>query len=202
MNYRGRQLELSAKEEMNHQFDNVCWRSWQKTILQKVLDPTLQKLLPVKPRSLICVVDHLGASGKSFLSTYLALKHGFLVLNPCGKRDLAYILTQTLAQGISPPGVILDVARSTVGTGLQDGQGIAPNQALASVYNFIEAIHDGRIVNTKYEAKTVYFKPMHTLLFTNHDLETRSEYTLSRDRWDVMHLRAGVLVKTTNGAWD
>lgn len=60
----------------------------------------------------------------------------------------------------------------------------------------------GRIVNTKYESKTVFFKPMHTLMFTNHDLETRSEYTLSRDRFDVMHLRAGVLMQTTGGSWD
>ena len=98
--------------------------------------------------------------------------------------------------------MIIDVSRSTVGTGLQDGQGVQPNQALASVWTFIESIHDQRIINTKYEAKTVFFKPMHTLLFTNHDLETRSDYTLSRDRWDVLHLRAGVLMQTTGGAWD
>lgn len=201
-NYSGRILEAQAKERLSTSFDSITWKPWQKTILQKVLDPTLSDVLPVKPRSLICVVDHVGRSGKSYLSTFLALKHGFLVVNPCGKRDLAYILTQALASGISPRGVILDVARSTVGTGLQEGQHLAPNQALSSAFNFIEAIHDQRIVNTKYEAKTVFFDPMHTLLFTNHELETRSEYTLSRDRWDVMHLRAGVLCQTTGGQWD
>jgi hypothetical protein len=201
VNYAGRLHEERARYDILQTYNNIVWKPWQKTILAKLIDPN-GAILPVKPRTLTCVVDHLGNSGKSYLSTYLAVKHGFLLLNPCGKRDLAYILTQTLARGISPNGVIIDIARSTVGTGLQDGQGVAPNQALASVYNFIECVHDCRIVNTKYEAKTVFFKPMHTLLFTNHDLETRSEYTLSRDRWDVLHLRAGVLTQTTGGQWN
>ncbi len=201
VNYAGRIHETSAKQEILKEYTQARWKPWQQTVLAKILSPN-GSILPVKPRTLTCIVDHVGNSGKSYLSTYLAVKHGFLLLNPCGKRDLAYILTQTLASGISPPGVIIDIARSTVGTGLQDGQGVQPNQALASVWNFIEAIHDRRIVNTKYEAKTVFFKPMHTLLFTNHDLESRSEYTLSRDRWDILHLRAGVLMQTTGGQWD
>ena len=197
--YRADLMERNVKESLMTDYDNVAWKPWQLTILKKVLADDLQTLLPVRPRKLTAVVDHIGASGKSFLSTFLAVKHGFLVLSPNSKRDLAYILTQTLASGMSVNGIIIDIARSMVGTGLNEH---LPNTAMAAVYNFIECCHDGRIVNTKYESKTVFFKPMHTLMFTNHDLETRSEYTLSRDRFDVMHLRAGVLMQTTGGSWD
>ena len=124
---------------------------------------------------------------------------GFLVVNPVSRKDLAYILTQTLDSGIRVPGVVVDIARSVVGSGVNEH---LPNTAMASVFNFCEALHDGVITSTKYEAKTVWFDQPHVFIFTNHEIEIRSEYTLSNDRWNVMNLRAGVLMQHTGAAWD
>ncbi len=127
------------------------------------------------------------------------MKLGFLIVNPVSRKDLAYILTQTLDSGIPVKGVVVDIARSVVGSGVNEH---LPNTAMASVFNFIEACHDGVITSTKYEAKTVWFEQPHVFIFTNHDMEIRSEYTLSADRWNVMNLRAGVLMQHTGAAWD
>ena len=108
-------------------------------------------------------------------------------------------MTQTLDSGIPVKGVIVDIARSIVGSGINEH---LPNTAMMSVFNFIEACHDQRITSTKYEAKTVWFPQPHCFIFTNHEVEIRSEYTLSADRWNVMNLRAGVLMQHTGAAWD
>jgi hypothetical protein len=95
--------------------------------------------------------------------------------------------------------VVIDIARSVVGSGMNEH---LPNTAMAAVYNFVEALHDGRITNTKYESQTVFFKQPHVMIFTNHEIEIRSDFTLSRDRWNVMKLTSGILLQQTNSRWD
>lgn len=190
--YNGVLTQQKVKSQKLTELDAITWRPWQKTILEIAEGP-------VQNRKVHIVVDKNGNSGKSFLSNYLALKHGFLLLNPVSKKDLAYILATTLDSGIAVKGVIVDIARSIVGSGINEH---LPNTAMMSVFNFIEACHDGRITSTKYESKTVWFPQPHCFIFTNHEVEIRSEYTLSADRWNVMNLRAGVLMQHTGAAWD
>ena len=190
--FNGVLTQQKVKSQKLTELDAITWRPWQKTILDIANGP-------VQNRKVHIVVDKNGNSGKSFLSNYLALKHGFLLLNPVSKNDLAYILATTLDSGIAVKGVIVDIARSIVGSGINEH---LPNAAMMSVFNFIEACHDGRITSTKYESKTVWFEQPHVFIFTNHEVEIRSEYTLSADRWNVMNLRAGVLMQHTGAAWD
>jgi hypothetical protein len=56
-------------------------------------------------------------------------------------------------------------------------------------------------VNTKYESKIRIFMPPHVFIFTNHQIDI-NEYTLSRDRWHIMNLRAGILTDYNPHQWD
>lgn len=190
--YRGAIIESETKQEILTSYDQVSWKPWQQTLIDIALGP-------VQNRKVHVVVDPNGNSGKSFLANYLAVKLGFLIVNPSSRRDLGFILTSTLNSGIHVPGVVIDIARSVVGSGINEH---LPNTAMASIWNFVEALHDGRITNTKYESQTVFFKQPHVMIFTNHEIEIRSEYTLSRDRWNVMKLTSGILLQQTPGRWD
>jgi hypothetical protein len=190
--YKGALLEKEIKTDMASTFEQVVWKPWQQSVIDIASGP-------VQNRKCHVVVDKNGNSGKSYLSNYLAVKMGFLILNPVSRRDLGFILTSTLNSGINVPGVVIDIARSVVGSGLNEH---LPNTAMASIWNFVEALHDGRITNTKYESQTLFFKQPHVMIFTNHDVEIRSEFTLSADRWNVMKLSGGILLQHCPGNWD
>jgi hypothetical protein len=190
--YKGNQVERKAKEELLTSYDQVSWKPWQQTLISIAEGPVI-------PRKAHVVIDPNGNSGKSYLANFLAVKMGFLIVNPSSRRDLGFILTSTLNSGIHVPGVVIDIARSVVGSGMNEH---LPNTAMAAVWNFVEALHDGRITNTKYESQTLFFKPPHVMIFTNHDVEIRSEFTLSRDRWNVMKLTSGILLQQTASSWD
>jgi hypothetical protein len=190
--YAGWFKDSQTKKDLLTDYEQVTWRPWQKTIIDIATGP-------VKKRTLHVIVDPNGNSGKSFLANWMCLHLNFLLLNPVSKRDMAYILCQHLSTGKSVSGVVIDIARSIVGSGMHEH---LPNTSMASVYNFVEALHDGRITNTKYESTTRWFKPPHVFMFTNHPVEIRSEFSLSADRWNVMNLRAGVLVQHTSSSWD
>lgn len=190
--YRGALIEAETKKELLSSYDQVSWRPWQQTLIDIAS-------APVQNRKVHVVVDPNGNSGKSYLANYLAVKMDFLIVNPSSRRDLGYILTSALNSGTHVPGVVIDIARSVVGSGINEH---LPNTAMASIWNFVEALHDGRITNTKYESQTVFFKQPHVMIFTNHEIEIRSEYTLSRDRWNVMKLTSGILLQQTPGRWD
>lgn len=190
--YRGALIESETKKEILASYDQVSWKPWQQTLIDIAS-------APVQNRKVHVVVDPNGNSGKSYLANYLAVKMDFLIVNPSSRRDLGYILTSALNSGTHVPGVVIDIARSVVGSGINEH---LPNTAMASIWNFVEALHDGRITNTKYESQTVFFKQPHVMIFTNHEIEIRSEYTLSRDRWNVMKLTSGILLQQTPGRWD
>lgn len=190
--YAGLWKDQQWKSELKTNYENVKWRPWQKTILDLAAGPPLRRKLTV-------VVDPAGAGGKSYLADYLSLHMGFLLLNPVSKRDMAFILCQALSSGKAVPGVVIDVPRSVVGTGASESS-FGLNSSLASLYCFSEGLLDGRITSTKYESVTRWFKPPHVFLFTNHPVEICSEFSLSKDRWNVFDLKGTVLVN--KHVWD
>lgn len=190
--FKGQIIERDVKKAMMTDYENVTWKPWQQTLIDLACGP-------VQNRKVHVVVDKNGCSGKSFLANYLALKHEFLILNPSAKRDMAYVLMSTLDSGKNVAGVVIDIARSIVGAGLNEH---LPNTAMASIWNFVESLQDGRLTNTKYESRTIFFRQPHVMIFTNHPVEIRSDYTLSRDRWNVMNLTAGILTQHTAAQWD
>ena len=178
--------------QLKTNYENVKWRPWQQQIVDLASGPPLKRKLTV-------IVDPAGAGGKSYLADYLSLHMGFLLLNPVSKRDMAYILCQALSSGKDVPGVVIDVPRSVVGTGASE-TGYGLNSSLASLYCFGEGCLDGRITSTKYESVTRWFKPPHVFLFTNHPVEICSDYSLSKDRWNVFDLKGTILV--SKHVWD
>jgi len=174
-----------------NEFGAITWRPWQQAVLQ-IADG------PVQNRKVHVVVDQTGNTGKSFLAKYLMITKGALTMDAVSKRDMAYIFLQRIDSGHSVPIVCIDIARSIVGSGLQEH---LPNTALTAVWNFVESLHNGSIVNTKYESKIRVFDQPHVFLFTNHPIDV-NEYTLSRDRWHIMNLNAGVLQDYNPHRWD
>jgi len=189
--YAGSWKDQQWRNQLKTDYENVKWRPWQQTFLDLAAGP-------VSKRKIHVVVDTAGAGGKSYLANYLALQ-GWLLLNPVSKRDMAYILCQTLSSGKSVPGVVLDVPRSVVGTGVNETS-YGLNQTMNSIFCFAESLKDGRITSTKYESVTRWFKPPHVFLMTNHAVDICSEFSLSKDRWDVYDLKGTILVN--KHVWD
>lgn len=191
LSYRGEVLERSVRERLINDFDAITWRPWQQAVLQIANGP-------VQNRKVHVIVDQSGNTGKSFLAKYLMISKGALTMDAVSKRDMAYIFLQRIDSGHSVPIVCIDIARSIVGSGLQEH---LPNTAMTAVWNFVESLHNGSIVNTKYESKIRVFDQPHVFLFTNHPIDV-NEYTLSRDRWHIMNLNAGVLQDYNPHRWD
>ena len=191
LKYKGDLNERRVIAALTDEFNAITWKPWQKAVLEIVEGP-------VQNRKVHIVVDQQGNTGKSFLAKYLMVKHGALTLDAVSKRDMAYIFLQRIDSGHSVPIVCIDIARSIVGSGLQEH---LPNTALTAVWNFVESLHNGSIVNTKYESKIRIFDQPHVVIFTNHPIEV-SEYTLSRDRWHIMNLRAGILQDYNPLQWE
>ena len=191
LGYRGEVLERQVRARLIDDFDAITWRPWQQTVLQ-IADG------PVQNRKVHVIVDQTGNTGKSFLAKYLMISKGALTMDAVSKRDMAYIFLQRIDSGHSVPIVCIDIARSIVGSGLQEH---LPNTAMTAVWNFVESLHNGSIVNTKYESKIRVFDQPHVFLFTNHPIDV-NEYTLSRDRWHIMNLNAGVLQDYNPHRWD
>lgn len=191
LKYKGDRNERLVMEALTNEFNAITWRPWQQTVLSIAEGP-------VQNRKVHVVVDQAGNTGKSFLAKYLMIKYGALTLDAVSKRDMAYIFLQRIDSGHSVPIVCIDIARSIVGSGLQEH---LPNTAMTAVYNFVESLHNGSIVNTKYESKIRIFMPPHVFIFTNHQIDI-NEYTLSRDRWHIMNLRAGILTDYNPHQWD
>jgi len=191
LKYKGDLNETRVIAALTDEFNAITWKPWQKSVLSIVEGP-------VQNRKVHIIVDQQGNTGKSFLAKYLMVKHGALTLDAVSKRDMAYIFLQRIDSGHSVPIVCIDIARSIVGSGLQEH---LPNTALTAVWNFVESLHNGSIVNTKYESKIRIFEQPHVVIFTNHPVEV-SEYTLSRDRWHIMNLHAGILTDYNPHAWD
>ena len=189
--YRGEVLERQVRAKLTDEFNAITWRPWQQTVLQ-IADG------PVQNRKVHVIVDQTGNTGKSFLAKYLMISKGALTMDAVSKRDMAYIFLQRIDSGHSVPIVCIDIARSIVGSGLQEH---LPNTALTAVWNFVESLHNGSIVNTKYESKVRVFDQPHVFMFTNHQIDV-NEYTLSRDRWHIMNLNAGVLQDYNPHRWD
>jgi hypothetical protein len=189
--YRGEVLEREIRSQLADEYNAITWRPWQQAILNICNGP-------VQNRKVHAVVDTSGNTGKSYLAKYMMIMKGALTLDAVSKRDMAYIFLQKIDSGHSVPIVCIDIARSIVGSGLQEH---LPNTAMTAVWNFVESLHNGSIVNTKYESKVRVFAQPHVFIFTNHPIDV-NEYTLSRDRWHIMNLNAGVLQDYNPHRWD
>jgi hypothetical protein len=136
---------------LKEQYSSAVLRDWQSELLRVVEGP-------VHSREIHWIWEAQGGMGKSWMASYLAAMKGAMVLTPGKKADLAYIFSQDPKEI-----VIFDLSRVTAP---EDGVGKSPLDVL---YSLGEDLKNGRIVNTKYESRTVFFKVPHVIFFANFE---------------------------------
>ena len=139
-------------------------KEWQ----QKLTDIVMEQEETRETRKVNWVYDVIGNSGKTFWAEFMdSTEEAFVTYN--GKiADIAYAIKR-------PRHVILDLTRS---------------QAGYFNYSVIEAIKNGRLFSTKYEAKMKVIKvPTVTILANQAPDRTK----LSQDRWNVLQIVDGVM---------
>jgi hypothetical protein len=136
-------------------------RPWQVALVNKLEQPADR-------RKIIFVVDEIGNSGKSWFAHHYTQQMGETcqVMLPGRKQDMAFALRLGLKV------LFLDAPRSKQGEFIQ--------------YDFLEDLKNGYVFSTKYESRSKNYEPMHVVVNMNEDPD-RSK--LSRDRYDVIHIR-------------
>jgi hypothetical protein len=141
-------------------YESSSLRPWQKLLL----DVTKEEPCP---RKIHWMWEEEGNRGKSWMTTYLLAVEGATVLTAGKKADMAYIYAQKPTKI-----VVFDLARTN-------------EKFLDGAYSLAEDLKNGRVVSTKYESKTICFRPPHVIFFANFE----PDYTKwSGDRYFVTKL--------------
>ena len=111
---------------------------------------------------------------------------GALILQVGKKTDLAHILQKSI---MDTKLVIFDLTRSSEDTSVK------------VVWELAESLKDGYLQTTKYDSMSIRFDPKHVLILSNYPeqrVDANGKTTLSRDRWQVVHL---VEANLTDPVW-
>lgn len=137
------------------------------------LKPWQQELVDVveanaHPRKIYWIWSEEGNLGKSYMATYLGVKHKACVFMGGAKTNLAFIYAQNPTKL-----VVFDLSRTQEANYMDH------------LYSLAEDLKNGRLTSTKYESKTIYFPIPHVIFLANFapDLTKWSE-----DRYDIKHL--------------
>jgi len=171
---RDEQLVLSKHRTM---FSDFVLRPWQQNVVD-LLE------CPVHSREINWIWETVGNTGKSTMASYLEVQKDALVLEAAGKKDLAYIISQTI--GLKEI-VVFDLARC------QEPDSNEKFNPLAGFYNVCEGLKNGCITNTKYESKRIRVNVPHVWVFANF----QPDYTKwSEDRYKVWTIVEGTLIES------
>lgn len=154
------------QDSLRELYNSAALRPWQQAIKDVVEEEAC-------PRKIHWIWETEGNVGKSWMANYLGAIHGATILTAGKKVDMAYIYAQ------KPTKIVLfDLARTAESTGER-------SHYLDGVYSLAEDLKNGRVVSTKYESKTVFFRPPHVIFFANFE----PDYTKwSQDRYFVTRL--------------
>lgn len=161
------QARESGKQvsELLKQYENFVPRPWQQALLDVVKEEAC-------PRKIHWYWEMQGNVGKSYMTSYLGSVLGATVLTGGKKVDMAYIYAQKPTDI-----VVFDLGRTTE---QKDGE-----RFLDGMYSLAEDLKNGRVVSTKYESKTVFFKIPHVIIFANFSPDMTK---WSQDRYFVKRL--------------
>ena len=148
--------------------------SWDK-ILAKYLDLELRpwqsnaynRFLLQNERQILCIIDKVGNTGKSYLARHLVAKRlaRLLPTSDDARNLVQYAMAETAG------GYIIDVPRrGTLKKGFWEG---------------IEQIKGGHLYETRYAFSEKWIEPPKVMVMTNTRPSTKE---LSADRWDFMEL--------------
>lgn len=146
-------------------------RVWQERLVT-VLDG------PVDPREIIFVVDEKGEEGKSWFAEYYRQRRPLetIVCTPGKKVDMVYAAA---CHGFDPRVLFLDCPRS------KQTRKVGNVTESALMYDFLEEMKNGFIMNTKYESYPWRFPRPHVVVLTNSPPDTDA---LSEDRYNIIFL--------------
>lgn len=154
------------------------YTKWGKSMRKWQSD--LSSILDNKPssRKIYWIVDPVGGQGKTDFTKYITFikkPNKCLTINNVGTvRDIADVLRNWMDCGNNPDSIFIDLPRT-----FEDRK---------SIYTLIEAFKNGFITATKYKGDTLVFPTPHVFIFSNWYPDVSN---LSKDRWVVLHLKAG-----------
>lgn len=161
------------KERIQARDTAVVQNSLLKEYEESSLKPWQQDLVSVVEanphrRKIHWVWSKQGNLGKSWMATYLGVKHKACVFMGGAKTNLAFIYAQNPTKV-----VVFDLSRTQEANYLDH------------LYSLAEDLKNGRLTSTKYESKTIYFPIPHVIFLANFspDLTKWSE-----DRYDIKEL--------------
>lgn len=157
---------MKQHNSLREDFESSVLRPWQQALLDVVTEEP-------NPRRIHWIWEGTGNAGKSWMANYLGALHGATILTAGKKVDMAFIYAQK-----PTPIVIFDLSRTQEATDER-------KHYLDGIYSLAEDLKNGRVVSTKYESKTVFFKPPHVIFLANFE----PDYTKwSQDRYLVTRL--------------
>jgi hypothetical protein len=180
--------QANLQKQMLQHYSTVEWRPWQEACLNLISTELQQP----NNRSIHWWWEDVGNVGKSFFAGFLQLKHNALCLEAGRKADLAYAFLNAISQ-TDVNIVVCDFVRTT-----QPNEEITPggisNSLLLNVFAFLESVKNGRMLVTKYQSRSIVFKPPIVICFANWKPPIE---TMSADRWKIVHIRELAQFDTT-----
>lgn len=147
-------------DTLREHYESSALRPWQQ-----VLKDTIEE--EADPRKILWLWENNGNVGKSWMANYLGAVHGAQILTSGKKVDMAYIYAQ------KPTNIVIfDLSRTTEQTEER-------KHILDGIYSLAEDLKNGRVVSTKYESKTVFFRPPHVIFFANFEPD-RTKWSVDR----------------------
>lgn len=131
-------------------------------------------LQPPHPRNILWVGDTLGNSGKTEWADWMEWKYGAVVTcYGCAKDIMSLIMKQPASKCY-----IFNLPRSR------------PNDAkIQDLYNVIEMVKDGKLINLKYETAKMRIQRPHVIVLANYFPDHEEQKMVSRDRWRFLNIR-------------
>jgi hypothetical protein len=155
------------QDSLRELYGSAVMRPWQQRLLDTVTEEEAD------PRQILWLWEDSGNVGKSWMANYLGAIHGASLLTSGKKVDMAYIFAQAPSKI-----VVFDLSRTQEATEER-------KHILDGIYSLAEDLKNGRVVSTKYESKTVFFRPPHVVFFANFEPD-RTKW--SKDRYKVINL--------------
>lgn len=153
-------------DSLREHYEQSALRPWQQQLKDDVLSAP-------DPRKILWLWENTGNVGKSWMANYLGAVHGATILTSGKKVDMAYIYAQ------KPTAIVIfDLSRT-------QEHSEERKHHLDGVYSLAEDLKNGRVVSTKYESKTIFFRPPHVIFFANFEPDMTK---WSSDRYAVVNL--------------
>lgn len=146
--------------------DPMMRRPFQETLRKAVLGPVHQ-------RKIFWVGDTIGNTGKSEWADWMEWKYGAETVSYGTAKDvMSLILSRPASKAY-----LFTLPRSR-----------PKDAALTDLYNVLEMVKDGKLINHKYECSKIRIARPHVFVLANYFPNQEERKHLSDDRWGFFHV--------------